>query len=250
MSEIHSERTTDLSILYANLKLRSNSLENVVLIKTGSMNPIHRSHVSNMVRTKKYLERACNFNVIGGYLSPTHDEYVYGKLSNELISGEHRIEMCRKAIEEAGQQHWLSVDMAECMAPGFVHLVSVAHSLQQFINQHLNLPKPVRVIYVAGLDLFNRCYGMGTLRKSPLGGVAVVYRLGQNNSVLKSTNAMNDPRVFYVCDNDDEMDTSSSESEDISSTLIRKRLKDNENCDDLTFKSVLDHMKKVSSKDC
>ncbi|CAF1465543.1 unnamed protein product [Rotaria sordida] len=112
---MHSERTTDLSILYSNLKSHPTNQENVVLIKTGSMNPVHRSHISNMVRTKQYLERVYNFNVIGGYLSPTHDEYVHSKLGNELISGQHRIEMCRKAIEEAGQQHWLSVDMAECM---------------------------------------------------------------------------------------------------------------------------------------
>ncbi|CAF0963222.1 unnamed protein product [Rotaria sordida] len=246
---MHSERTTDLSILYSNLKSHPTNQENVVLIKTGSMNPVHRSHISNMVRTKQYLERVYNFNVIGGYLSPTHDEYVHSKLGNELISGQHRIEMCRKAIEEAGQQHWLSVDMAECMAPRFIKLVSVTYSLQMFINQKLNLPKPIRVIYVAGLDLFNRCCGLTSLRAPQMGGVAVVYRLGQDDRFITSTHTQDDTKLFYVCtDNDDDaMDTSSSDLDDISSTLIRKRYKNNENCDHLTFKSVLDHLKMISS---
>ncbi|CAF1346389.1 unnamed protein product [Rotaria sordida] len=89
--------------------------DNVVLIETGALNPVHRNHISNMIKTKQYLERVHGFNVIGGYLSPTHDEYVRGKLGEELISGQHRIEICQKAIEEANQQHWLSVDKAECM---------------------------------------------------------------------------------------------------------------------------------------
>ena len=111
---MHSESTTDLSILYSNLETHPTDRENVVLIETGAMNPVHRCHISNMVRTKQYLESKHNLNVIGGYLSPTHDDYVRGKLGNELINGQDRIEMCRKAIEEAGQQDWLSVDEAEC----------------------------------------------------------------------------------------------------------------------------------------
>ncbi|CAF5050750.1 unnamed protein product, partial [Rotaria sp. Silwood1] len=132
--------------------------------------------------------------------------------------------------EEAGQQHWLSVDMAECMAPQFIDLASVTYSLQMFINQTLNLPKPVRVIYVAGLDLFNRCRGMTSLRRSPLGGVAVVYRPGQDDRFITSTHVQDGSNVFYVCANDDDMDTSGSESDDISSTLIRERYKNNQNC--------------------
>ncbi|CAF3713473.1 unnamed protein product [Rotaria sp. Silwood1] len=252
---MHSEHTTDLSILYSNLKSHPTNQEYVVLIKTGSLNPVHRCHISNMVRTKEYLEQVHNFNVIGGYISPTHDEYVHGKLRNELISGQHRIEMCRKAIEEAGQQHWLSVDMAECMgqtffllAPGFINLKRVTYSLQTFINGKLNLSKPVRVIYVAGLDLFNRCNGMNGMRKPPMDDVAVVYRPSQDDSFVRSTHVQVDSNVFYVCANDDDLDASSSDMDDISSTLIRERYKNNQDCEHLTYKSVLDHMKIISPK--
>ncbi|CAF4758338.1 unnamed protein product, partial [Rotaria sp. Silwood2] len=75
------------------------------------------------------------------------------------------------------------------LAPRFIDLASVTYSLQVFINQKLNLPKPVRVIYVAGLDLFNRCYGMKSLRAPKMGGIAVVYRPGQDDRLITSTHA-------------------------------------------------------------
>jgi len=113
---MHSTSTTDLSILHANLNgTIGTDKENIVLIKTGALNPVHRAHISNMIKTKEYLERVHGFRVIGGYLSPTHDEYVHGKLGKEFVSGHHRIQMCAEAIKESNQQHWLSVDRAECM---------------------------------------------------------------------------------------------------------------------------------------
>jgi len=112
---MHSEVTTDLSKIKSNLDKTGSDGENVVLISTGAMNPIHRSHLSNMIKTKHHLETNYHFNVIGGFISPTHDEYVQGKLVEEFIPGQHRIEMCEKAIEEENQQDWLSVDKAECM---------------------------------------------------------------------------------------------------------------------------------------
>lgn len=127
-------------------------------------------------------------------------------------------------------------------------MASITLSLQMFINQKLNLPKPVRVIYVAGLDLFNRCWGLRKFRAHPFNGVAVISRPGQEEKMLASTNALHDPLVYYITVNDDDMDSSTSDTEDISSTLIRKRLKENKDCQHLTFQSVLDHMEVISAK--
>jgi hypothetical protein len=68
-----------------------------------------------MMKTKEYLERVHSFHVTGGYLSPSHDQYVQAKLDEEFISGHYRIRMCEEAIKEANQQHWLSVDKAKIM---------------------------------------------------------------------------------------------------------------------------------------
>jgi len=112
---MHSEITTDLSIVHENLSKRKANKENVVLIKTGALNPIHRSHIANMIKVKQYLEEVYDLNVVAGYISPTHDQYVQGKLGKHLIPSQHRIQMCQRAIQEENQQHWLAVDQAEAL---------------------------------------------------------------------------------------------------------------------------------------
>ncbi|CAF1150871.1 unnamed protein product [Didymodactylos carnosus] len=234
---MHSDKTTNIAILRSNV--RDNQNENVVLLKTGSLNPVHRTHISNLVQTKEYLERVYSFNVLGGYISPTHDEYVRGKLQNEFISSKHRIEMCEKAIEESGQESWLSVDRAECMASGFIDFERVSCSLYHFINDKLKLPKSVRVIYVSGLDLFNRCNGIDLLRNLKM-GVAVVYRPEQRETLIKQL-AILDKNVFYVPIDDETKKT----LVDISSTLIRKNFNSNEECEHLTYTSVLNYLRLI-----
>ena len=96
--------------------------------------------------------------------------------------------------------------------------------------------------------MFNRCHGMFALRSLNMGGVAVVYRLGQETHLITSDHSQFDPKVYYVCSNDNNIETSSLEPVDISSTLIRKRLINNQNCNHLTFESVLEHMKLISYK--
>ena len=139
---------------------------------------------------------------------------------------------------------WKIESISLLLAPRFVDLLNVTLSLQIFINENLKPLRPIRVIYVAGLDLFNRCRGMEPLRAHHMGGVAVVYRQGESHCLLTSTAIQNDSKVFHVSHNDeDSMDTSTTETEDISSTLIRKRLKINDVCEHLTYKSVLDYLK-------
>jgi nicotinic acid mononucleotide adenylyltransferase len=98
----------------------------------------------------------------------------------------------------------------------------------------VKLSKPIRVIYVAGLDLFNRCSGMSSLRRSPMGGVAVVYRGGEDKSLVQSFINQNLPNVCFI-DIEDDLNH-------ISSTLIRQRMKSNENCSHLTYQSVLEYL--------
>ena len=112
-------------------------------------------------------------------------------------------------------------------------------SLQYFLNEKIQSNKPIRVIYVAGLDLFNRCGGMFGLRDGQTGGVAVIYRSGEDQSFIQ-TNLKKTPRNLYFIslDSYDEKQFS-----DISSTLIRKKLRLNEDCSHLTYHSVINHLR-------
>ncbi|CAF1323241.1 unnamed protein product [Didymodactylos carnosus] len=236
---MHSKETTNLDLLIANLQPNSN--ENCVLITTGALNPIHKTHILNLIQTKSYLERSPhNFNVLAGYLSPTHDNYVAEKLFNKHIQAEHRIAMCNEAVKEAKQEHWISVDRAECMATKFIDFPEVCEQLFVFLNDKLVkqqklLQKAVRVIYVCGLDHFNKCGNIDRLARDEL-GIAVIHRQNSNEKYINGANA--DPNIFYVSKMDSKQNV-----EDVSSSLIRQRLQQGQSCDHLTYQSVLKYLK-------
>jgi nicotinic acid mononucleotide adenylyltransferase len=79
----------------------------------------------------------------------------------------------------------------------------------------------------------------------PQSDLAVVYRPDQDKKLITSTTTQNNPNVFYVSENEDEK-TLTMKSNDISSTLIRQKLKNKEDCEHLTYLSVLDYLKTIS----
>jgi nicotinic acid mononucleotide adenylyltransferase len=75
--------------------------ERIVLLATGSFNPVHRAHVSMAVWAKSQLEQLRpNSTVCAAVFSASHDYYVSDKLGSEAIHGKHRMEMMRRALEE------------------------------------------------------------------------------------------------------------------------------------------------------
>ncbi len=55
----------------------------IVLLSTGALNPVHLGHVSAMERAREYLNYA-GYNVVGGFMSPTHDDYVGPKMQSQV----------------------------------------------------------------------------------------------------------------------------------------------------------------------
>jgi nicotinic acid mononucleotide adenylyltransferase len=75
--------------------------------------------------------------------------------------------------------------------------------------------------------------GLISLWQSYLGGIAVVYRYGENQSLNKSIINENTFKLYFIALND---------KNDISSTLIREKLQMNEDCEHLIYKSVLEYL--------
>ncbi|CAF1247185.1 unnamed protein product [Didymodactylos carnosus] len=240
---VHS--TIDISLLCKHIKDK-NQPKNCILLTTGSLNPIHRSHINNLIQTKSYLENL-DYNVLCGYLSPTHENYVRNKLGHLYIKSNDRLKMCQEAIRESQQDDWLCVDQDEINADDFIDFPEVCELFHERLNnlvvkEKKLLVKQIRVIYVCGLDHFNKCSSVRGLAKDHL-GVAVIYRPGYNEHMIKHV-LENSKNIFYIPFTDEER----HELKDISSTLIRNNYSTNQSCDSLTYPSVIEHLNKILSK--
>src|SRR5437870_3485528 len=111
MSSNSESHLTPIGKLLTNLSLlksQTPSKQPVVLLTTGSLNPIHKQHYDNFEIAKRELElRFPKLKVIAGYISPSQDLYVKSKLGNDAISIDERIEMCNLAVMES---NWIDVD--------------------------------------------------------------------------------------------------------------------------------------------
>ena len=62
----------------------------IVLVTTGAFSPIHFEHIKMFEVAKEYLESNHSCYVLGGLISPSHDEYIQSKLKKNFISKAHR----------------------------------------------------------------------------------------------------------------------------------------------------------------
>lgn len=160
----------------------------VVLLSTGSYNPVHRLHIQILVAAKQELEKHSNCKVLHGLLSPSHDCYVKGKVGNGYLSASDRIKCLELALQEEGEDlNWIKVDKWECSQTEFVNFDAVAVHLRASYIQRMNrvldagTNKSLRswlskfmVVFVCGADVAFKMRlfcGLG-----PTIGVAIVDR--------------------------------------------------------------------------
>ncbi|CAM4838778.1 unnamed protein product, partial [Rotaria magnacalcarata] len=184
-----NKENTNIQILIDNCTANrsENSPNNCVLIITGSMNPVHRSHIGNLELVKQHIEQSDRqWKVLAGYLSPTQAESEY--------------------------------------YDGFVDFPEVTKTLSQFLNSILFgsgklLKYPLYVVYVCGLDHFNKCPDVLRLSENKFIKCAVVSRKGCDERRIRRLDESSN--IIYV-----PLDDKHNELSDISSTEIRARLKD------------------------
>lgn len=120
----------------------------VVLLTTGGFAPVHEGHLYMMETAKKVLTEA-GHEVIGGYISPSHDSYVHKKYpGSEKLSIYEKIELLRKALESSD---FLMVDPWEgVFTPKAINFTDVIYRLEQYLQKHLGYA--VQIAYVFGGD--------------------------------------------------------------------------------------------------
>ncbi len=198
-----------------------------VLVSTGAFSPIHLGHVQIMEKAKITLE-TYGWNVVGGYMSPSHDYYVGPKammFKTPFANAEHRVKMAELATDE---YEWLAVGKWEARNKiNWPDFPIVCRDLARHLNT-LNVPPTV--FYVCGSDHAEKC-GLNGWKNNEL-GLVVVARNGK--SIKKKTNS---EKYVFWCESDGPLSSASS-------TKVRNAIQKN-NMNDLLLlmkPSVIDYM--------
>lgn len=146
-------------------KSASPATRGAILLCTGAMNPIHCGHIAMLHAALDRL-RSEGIEVLGSYVSPSHDTYVQPKAAaagSFGLSGQFRLELARRAVAD---EPLVDVAAWEALQPGrWPDFPVVCEELQRRVS--------VRVYYVCGTDHATKCglwSGMGEI------GVVVVPR--------------------------------------------------------------------------
>lgn len=120
-----------------------------IIISTGAHCPLHDGHIEMMISAKINLQSE-GYQVVGGYLSPGHDEYIKYKNGDNWMSIGQRMDWANKMIKD---HQWLSIDPWEgVFAPGAVNFTSVVYRLQQYLKKFYDHYDRTKIFFVCGKD--------------------------------------------------------------------------------------------------
>jgi Cytidylyltransferase-like len=106
--------------------------QNIVLVACGSFNPITNLHLRLFESAKDFLTHEKCVNVLGGFISPVHDEYGKRKAAG-LADGQHRLEMCRAAVASSD---WIAVDSWEVQQPTYSRTRQVLSHFSDSVSKY------------------------------------------------------------------------------------------------------------------
>jgi hypothetical protein len=167
-------------------------------------------------------------------LNKKSDDYVRPKLGDaEWIFGDQRCKLCEEAIKEEGPAvaDFIAVSRGEMeYKHGFIDFNEVSVRLAEFLNSTLYdheklFEHPIKVVYVCGLDHFNKCPYVAQLAREENMACAVIHRLGAREERIQTLKEPSS-NVYYI--------TFKDEGEplvDVSSTAIRRYYRSGNNLD-------------------
>lgn len=189
-----------------------------VLLTTGAMNPVHKGHISLITQAKERID-ADGYEVIGAWLSPSHDLYLQPKakkLNTIGLSAPFRVEATRlsvlnnQLIDVGLWESSLKLSGSDWSPSDYP---KVCLALKEQIEKEFGSKYgKITVFYVCGSDHArnNQLYKT----QPEWGGVVVVPRAGEK------TEKENPAIKVYVA-------KPSYDTDDFSSTLIRKAIAEN-----------------------
>ena len=182
---------TPTAKLFANLAACPDNLTPIVLVTTGSFNPVHTEHLDIHRRTRVALETAHpSLRVVASYLSPSHDDYVMPKLlradrADTFLTAAQRAQLIEACVQD---DPIIDVDEWEWRQAYFIDFTSVVVRLQDHLTSVC--PRPVQVVMLVGADMLKTRIGH---RKFPT-GLAIINRHGYDLSAF-GINVVPEPAV-------------------------------------------------------
>ena len=150
----------------------------VVLLTTGAMNPIHRGHVAMLESAAKQIDATPGRGtVVGGFLSPSHDDYLAGKFGpRKFLPATTRLACAAAALRG---HPLVRLGAWEAQREGrWPDFPVVCRALSEALTKRYPAEANVRLFYVCGEDHYRKC-GL-TRGISASVGVCVVAREGRS----------------------------------------------------------------------
>lgn len=163
----------------------------VVLLSTGGFFPVHGGHVAMMEAARRCVDDGRR-RVVGGYLSPAHDDYIRLKCGTVDLPVSDRLAQADAVVAPSG---WLSIDPWEALARRVaVNYTDVTARLETYLRHHVD-PR-IDVVYVCGGD--NARFSLAFTER---GGCVVVGRPGSEETVERwrtDHRVAGNPRVAWT----------------------------------------------------
>ncbi len=170
-----------------------------IIMLSGSLNPCHQAHIKMLQLAKIELETR-GFQIVSGFLCPSSDTYVKGKLDAWAITLEHRINLCQTLLQNTPESEWIQI-----YNKGLMDSAKIAKDLWcQFRSDYSNL-----IVY--------EVFGADFILKMKLWSKSGRYIMGfaRKDNILPINNStdLNPNFIWYK-----------TEIDDISSTIIRNAI--------------------------
>jgi nicotinic acid mononucleotide adenylyltransferase len=192
--------------------LKQNVENPIVLLTTGAMAPAHNGHIDILLKAGKHLKKN-GYDVVGGYVSCGHDDYIKEKHNGEFLNIHTRLQLAQEVINEHGDLYtgFINIDPWEGLFnKSSINFTAVIHRLELYLKKYYN--PNVKVCYVCGAD---NARFVNTFRNK---GMCVV--VGRSKSLSQTDRYIVDNGLFF----DNKRTFLIDGNNHISSTMLRKNI--------------------------
>ena len=159
----------------------------VVLLSTGGFNPIHNGHILMLKKAKNMLENY-GYDVIGAFLSPSHESYVSTK-ENYIDNQFDRLNYNYKILQN---YDWINIDTWESLCNDrYINFTIVIDRLEKYLRRFVR--SDIKVAYVCGDD---NIYFMNVFKEKGL-GICVERNNPRFDMISRQIFS---PNIFYIKD--------------------------------------------------